>query len=119
MLLHAPEGLLPEDPHTLNAGEFLEIYLEVGDDLVSAGASGFRPRATLCLQAEALTDAGDVSITFNGNCLTCTGHADVWATCTVNPQKVKKGLNRIEIAHNAPGGDALILCDLQLWIEYD
>ena len=108
-----------EDPHTLNASEFLEIDLTVGDDLDKARACGFRPKATLCLQAEALTDASDVSITFNGNPLVCTGLTDVWATYTVNPRKVKLGSNRIEIAHNAPGGDALTLCDLQLWIEYE
>ena len=114
-----PQVFSPEDPHTLNVGESLEVDLTVGDDLAGAEASGFRPRATLCLQAEALTGAGDVAITFNGNRLTCTRLADVWATYVVNPQDVKMGSNRIEIAHNAPGGNTPVLHDLQLWIEYE
>ena len=114
-----PKALSPEAPHTLMVGESLEVDLTVGDYLAGAEAAGFAPKAILCLQAEGLTDACDLCVTFNNKGLAGTGFAEVWATYSVDPQAVKMGSNRIEIGHNKESGNAPVLHDVLLLIEYE
>ena len=114
-----PKALSPEDPHTLRDDQSLGIDLMVGDDLTGGKAGRLAPKATLCLQIEGLSDAGDLCLTFNGKRLAGTELAEVWATYSVDPWEVKMGSNRIEIQHNRENGDAPVLHDLLLFIEYE
>ena len=114
-----PKALSPEDPHTLRDGQSLGVDLTVGDDLSSHTVGLFAPKATLCLQAEGLSDAGALGVTFNSTRLARTGFAEVWTTYSVDPRAVKMGSNRIEIEHDRESGSTLILHDLLLLIEYE
>ena len=118
--------LCPDHPVKLPAGNSHITIIDVGDDLNQAIDDGLQPQVKLNVQVENLASETDLSMKLNGqilsNCpLSWKGHTagyHYWQEYDVNPKRVKKGANKIEITLVATSETPCILHDAHLRIDF-
>ena len=108
--------LTPLCPRRLKPGQTEEVELRVGET-VKPGKGRQAPKATLRLQARALSHAADLTVKLNGNPLRSSSIAGTWLDYRVPPTLVKRGVNRFELMLEPKSRAELLLTDLLLWVR--
>ena len=109
--------LVPARPATLRRHATFTTTLEFGDDPAAATRAGHQPVARLHLDVPQLPEARALKVTLNGAALTPDQAVKGWADFPVDPSRLLRGANRIEILRQDSGPD-LKLQDIVLSIDY-
>jgi len=109
-------NVLPERPVSLAPGKAATVTLRVGQQPGTVG--GKAPEVTLGLRVNKLPDPADLAVTLNGHALGTGTETKTTVDYPVDPEQVKKGINKATILLK-PGSEAKpVLQDLLLWVRH-
>lgn len=89
--------LAPTHSKTITASQPLTLDLRVGDNLATAARASNPPRVTCHLQIPNLSNADQVTVTFNGHELPRGVLAKGWLDLDVEPTWIKQGANQVTV----------------------